>query len=914
MLVTMMLFACSGPTEQQLVQAAREYLAQAKIYEAVIELKNALQENPENAEARYLLAGINLRLGDISSAEKEFRRAANAGWSEEQTQIGLARVMLARNALQALLDEIEVKDRYSTSARANLYALHALALAGLSNQDQAEKLLSEAVKLDATALYVLKSEILIRFATGDIASANKSLKQALARYGSEQEILLLSALVATGNKDQAGVAAAYRKVIALEPQNTVTFYGRKARLSLARLEISGGRFDQAQATLAPLLKQGANDPEADFVGGFLAFKQGKLDLAEKHLLMVLKAAPDYTQTQLLLGVISYAQNNYEQAAYYIARYISVVPGDLRARKLLGQTYSKLGQREKAQTALQPALKDHGDDAELLALVGLLQIQAGDTASGIKGLERAVEAAPESLALKNKLAKAYIYAGETENAVRALNAMLAKGGDKKHAQVLLVAAHIKAEQYARAINTVLGMIQDYPDDPAVLSLAGNVFEASKNRTEARKYFNRALQVSPGYFPATMLLAKLEELEGHEDKAELMYKKLAQVNKEDINALMALVRLAETQNRPEDMLNWLRQIGERSPQDIRSREMLVEYYLSKKLLRKAGLILKEAINLAPDDHSLLDLKARLHIANGQYNEALSPLSKLVAEVPDSAYVRTLLAEVHFKLDQQTDARRQLDIVLKKQPDYAPALALMASLALRSGHFDKAQDYAARLQKVRPDLYAGYELAGDALLGRKNNVAAKNSYDRAWQRKPLAGLAIKRSEASVRAGKFAEAARPLLAWLKDHPDDVRVLQSLGLVFQNMRQNGKAIKIYEKVLKIQPDSVVALNNLAWLYSLYNNPEALELAEKAYKAKPEDSGVQDTYGWILIQQSRVEEGLHILERVVKALPDVPEVQYHYAVALLKTGEEARAREILDRLLESKKPFEGRKDAEKLLK
>ncbi len=914
MLAATLLTACGGPSDSELVLAAKDYLAQARVRAATIELKNALQENPQNAEARYLLGEINLSLGDIASAEKEFRRAAEAGWPDGQARIGIARAMLVRNALQALLEETGVEDSYPASVRANLYALHALAQAGLNNLPQAEQLMDKAMKLDAGALYVLKSSVLIRFATGDEAAANESMARALEAYGDKPEIILLSALVASGKNDQAGAIAAYQKVIALEPPGLVTMYGRRARLALARQELLSNDFDQAEKTLAPLFRHASQDLEVNYLGGFLAFKQGQLDLAEKRLLLVLKTVPDYVQAQLLLGSVSYAQGNFEQAAYYIARYVSAVPGDLRARKLLGLAYNKLGQRENAQAVLEPALKNNTDDAELLALVGLLQLQAGDTASGIRGLEQAVAAAPDDLVLKNKLARAYIFSGETEHAVKALNSVLAKGGDKKQGQALLIAAHMKARQFARAINTVRDMLRDFPDDPDVLTLAGNVYQTSKNRIEARKYFNQALQINPGHLPANLFLARLEELEGRTDKARSMYEALVQANKKDINALLALARLAAAQNRPKAMVGWLQQAAERAPRDFISRKALIEYYLREKQLREAELVLKEAAAIAPEDRAVLDFTARLRIAEGRYNEALAPLNKLVTGSPDLIYARTLLAEVYFRLDQRADVRRQLEIVLGKQSDYVPALALMANLELRSGHFDRALEYAVRVQKVQPELYAGYELAGDALMNQKDYAAAIINYDQAWQRMQLAGLAIKRSEALARAGRLSEAAGPLLAWLEYHPEEPRVLQSLADVFQRLKQNDKAVEAYEKLLKIQPDNVFALNNLAWLYSLHNNPEALELAKKASKLKPEDSGIQDTYGWILVQQGRAEEGRYILERAIKALPDVAEVQYHYAVALLKTGEEARAREILARLLKDGKPFEGRAEAQKLLK
>ncbi|MCK4705527.1 MAG: PEP-CTERM system TPR-repeat protein PrsT [Gammaproteobacteria bacterium] len=912
---TLVLLGC-GPdvSDQQMVQTARAYLDQNKLREAALELKNALQRNQDNAEARYLLGAINLDVGDAASAEKEFRRAAEAGWQEGLARVGQARAMIKSKAFQKVIDEIDAKDDYPANTRADLYALRALAQAGLGNIGLAIEILANAAEIDADAFHVLKSAIQIYMANSDIERATDSLKKALATYERNQEILLLSAAMAIRSKDFAGASEAYKKVIEQDPDKLVTIYGRQARLGLASFEILNKKLDKAHATLMPLFKQSTGNPETNYVGGLLAFEQGDLNLAEERLLTVLKVATNHAPTHLLFGAVSYAQKNYEQAAYYIAKYVSVMPDNLGARKLLGRAYINLGQHDEAQAALQPDLEDNVEDAELLALVSLSQLQAGNIASGIEGLEKAVKAAPESSTLKSELARAYISAGETENAIKELNTILAEGGDKKQAEALLISAHIKAEQYDKAIVVVLDMLQENPDDPAVLSLAGNVFVASNDRSEARNYFNKALQIKPDYVPATMLLARLEEIEKHPAIAEALYKKLAETNTEDIAPLMALARIAKFQNQTEKMLEWLEKARKAASNDIKPRKILAEYYLREKQLDKVAQLISEAVKIAPRDNTLLLLQARLRIAEGQNNKALSTLNELVTRVPDSVLARTMLGEVYLKFDQITDARRQLGIVLDKQAYYAPALVLMAGIELRAGNYDQGLNYAVQVQKARADLYLGYELAGDALMKKKNYADAKVNYEQAWQRKHLAELAIKLSEASTRTGQFEAAIKPLHSWLGDHPDDARVLQFLGTAYQNMKLNKEATKAYEKVLIIQPDNVVALNNLAWLYSLVNNPKALELAERAYNVNSSDAGIQDTYGWVLVQQGQADKGLHLLEQARKALSGIPEVQYHYAIALLRSGEEMKARQILKKLLESGKLFEGRDSAEQLMK
>jgi putative PEP-CTERM system TPR-repeat lipoprotein len=278
------------------------------------------------------------------------------------------------------------------------------------------------------------------------------------------------------------------------------------------------------------------------------------------------------------------------------------------------------------------------------------------------------------------------------------------------------------------------------------------------------------------------------------------------------------------------------------------------------------------------------------------------------------RVLLAETYLNLRQVKDARRQLDLVLEKQPYYVPALVLMSRAEQASGHYEQALEYAGQVEKAQPDLYLGYELAGDARMASEKYTEAEASYAQAWERKPSTTLAIKLSEASKRSGKPDQAIDALLTWLADHPDDARARQFLGTTYQDMGQNSKAIQAYEKVLALAPDNVVALNNLAWLYSLNEDPRALDLAERVYQANPNNAGIQDTYGWILVQQGQVDKGRRLLKQAMEQLSEVPEVRYHYAVALLKSGEEKEARQMLGKLLDEGQSFEGRDEVEQFLR
>ena len=68
--VCVLLASCGGDSPESLVKSARDYLAKGDYSAAVIQLRNALQKAPNNAEARYLLgtALIERRVEDTTAS------------------------------------------------------------------------------------------------------------------------------------------------------------------------------------------------------------------------------------------------------------------------------------------------------------------------------------------------------------------------------------------------------------------------------------------------------------------------------------------------------------------------------------------------------------------------------------------------------------------------------------------------------------------------------------------------------------------------------------------------------------------------------------------------------------------------------------------------------------------------------
>ena len=141
------------------------------------------------------------------------------------------------------------------------------------------------------------------------------------------------------------------------------------------------------------------------------------------------------------------------------------------------------------------------------------------------------------------------------------------------------------------------------------------------------------------------------------------------------------------------------------------------------------------------------------------------------------------------------------------------------------------------------------------------------------------------------------------------------LGVVYESKGDVPNAEQAYEKVLALNPRFAPAANNLAMLYSEYggDKEKALELAQRAKEAAPDDPHISDTLGWILYQRGVYQRAADLLKESAAKLPDAPVVQYHLGMASLKVGDTHGARKALPAAVNSPASFAGKDEARKAL-
>jgi predicted CXXCH cytochrome family protein len=123
-----------------------------------------------------------------------------------------------------------------------------------------------------------------------------------------------------------------------------------------------------------------------------------------------------------------------------------------------------------------------------------------------------------------------------------------------------------------------------------------------------------------------------------------------------------------------------------------------------------------------------------------------------------------------------------------------------------------------------------------------------------------------------------------------------NLGLLEVRRRQPAAAEAEYDMALRLDPNFVPALANLADLdRMLGRDQQGEELLRKALAIDPRSADVRHSLGLLLVRQHNYAEALDQLRQAAALAPDNARYAYVYAIALSSTGAVPQAVEVLER-------------------
>ena len=895
-------------TDQEYVQKAKDFQDQGKLESALIELKNALQKNPKNSEARWRLAEVYISQGLGEPAESELKKAKELGTNTEALKILMGQALLLQGLYPRVFAEVQPGPNSTPENVAKILEIEGRAHHGLLQFDEGCTLFAESVKRDPK--YVPGYWGLARCAAArdKLDEARMQLRKAteLDEKNSGTWVQIGDLEVAAKRLPEA--ESAYANALKYKSDNV------DALLRRAAVRIDNNQLADASEDLDAAFRLSKDHVIVNQLRGIVRFKQGKLAEAQTSFETVLKTRPNYLPAIAWLGATNLARKNYEQAARQFAQYTRSAP-DAHVQALLGLAQARLGRGGDAEETLKALRKLDIVNPESLAVLAQAHMTLGDTDLAAAYMAKAVEQDPKAADLRVGLATTLSKKGERAQAIAQLENATHLDPGMVDADVLLIQNLINEKQFDKALSAVESLEKKQPKNPTTFILKGTVYLAKSDFANARKSFERALELDPTSALAAVNLAQLDVTEKNPDAARQHLQAILAKDKTNVLAMLGLAGVAAATGQESEYVAWLEKATQAEPSAVRPRLLLASYYLQKNDVQKALTMAREAETANPNDVQVLDVLGSAQLLAGEQESAVITYGKLAIAVPMNPVAHYRLATAQVAAQNFETATVSLKKALALKPDYLDAEILLASAELRRGRYPEAMNIAQQIQKRHPESTTGFVLQGDALMAQQQFAPALKAYEKALAINNGSDvLAIKVHQALTGGGNAKEADARLVHWLKNYPSDVPARAYLASSYMSTAQNKQAIEQYQVVLQNDPKNILALNNLAWLYQQEKDTRALATAEQAYLLKPDSATIMDTLGWILVQQGDTARGLKLLKAASEKAPAATGIRYHWAAALAKSGDRAGARRELADLLVKNKKFPERQEAQELLK
>ncbi len=883
---------------------------------ATIQLRNAIEADASNLSAYLKLAEIYSDQSQPAAARHYLEEARSQGAGPALIVEPLAQAMLDGEAYAELLDALPLTSA-DRELRPRLLVMHARAHVGLRQYPQAEAKLTQAINADPDLVEAHIEMARLRVLEGRLDDARAQLvsMERTGRY--HPDFWLIRGEIAHLQEDYEAALAAFDEALGLDENH------RLALSAAADINLKLGRTEAATAFVDRLRQAHPNDLR----GVLLELAMLSDDGGDSDRLAIALAGArdliedlDYGKLQedpaslFVVGSIHHISGRMTEAAALLSQYLEYSPGDLNAVRLLVTARLALGQPENALSALRAARRHGEGNADLTLLYARAHIAAKQFDEALPYLDRYIEARPDDRSARLERARANASLARYDVALEELDALLAEKEDtairRTQANVLLALG-----EYDRLLQSIATWPPALRGSADADVIRGQALLGKRDFDGAATALRAALEKDPDSAAARFNLAVIDRRRGNTEAAEAAFKEILRKHREHRPSMLQLSEIARVRGDRLTAIDYLKSAVALRPGIVDSLT-LVELLLENDRTQEARETLTELKLDYPNALEVLAAEARMNLAQDNRERARQIYVAMRVQAVERRQVAELvgIARAQFDIGDTQAAEVTLAEARALAPDRVDIMLLQADFDRRRESYESALATVREVVEQAPQNPEVYrQMAGLLVeLGRRNEALET------WQ----AGIEATDGNPVLVLGYYnalraQQGPGPALAYLEGfvrerETDSYLVLRGLAGAYADADQIDKAIGLNETLLRIRPDDVIVLNNLALGYQAIGDERALETAQRAYEMAPDNYAVMDTLGWILVNEGELSLGLTILRNALVRAPRAAEIKYHYAVGLSRNGQEKTAEEELASLLREVADFPGRDEAEAL--
>lgn len=901
---------CTSGSWADTTQAARFYEDALSRYEknddagAIIQLKNALQQDASYLSAYLLLGQAQLRKGDISGAELSLNTALKMGADPSEVYEPLADAFMRQAKFRELLDKV-IPSGLPAKTAASLWLTRAYAHLSLSDYSGADIAIDKAASHGASPAKLAIARGMYFLQRGNLVEARQFADKAVSADSKDPHGWNLKASIAHANGQLPQALDGYARALALAPEFI------DVRVARAGLLLDTNRFDEAFKDLEFLKKKHPDEPRAAYLRSLYLGHKGNHQGAQAELQLAAKVisslAPNFLNNNsqlLMLGALSnFGIKAYEQAKNHATGYIRLHPDHPGARKLLGAILLSQGQIETAIAQLENANRNSPRDPQVLDMLATAYLSGKQYVKAARLLDQADPTLFRSPQLASSLGFSLIGIGRQERGLAYLTQAYTKNPADYRLGSSLVMFNIQLGHTREAVRIAEAFRAKNPKDATAYNLLGVAKAGARDLAGARGAYEKALSIAPGFDAARLNLGKLEAALGNYEAARKQFQALLKNQPKHPQALYELGLSELAAGRHVEALRWLQLARAQSPRNTMMAVKLIDTHLSLGDADKALDLAKEAAAIAPDDFDVVAALGRSYAASGQTDRAMAKFSDMSKLAGFNVDRLEQAASLQLAVRDFRGATNSLNKALTEQPGAIRGNALMAELALKKGQTGEALERAKRLATGNPRSALAQRSLGDITLATGQAAQAAQAYRAALQLEASAEHAMRYQAALRASGNATQALDFLRDWSKRHAQAASIKVVLGEVQLAAGQLKQARATYEAYTKLHGEHPIVLNNLANILLQQGDSNALAIAQRAYKLTPDAAPVNDTLGWALFKNGQLDQALRYLREARLRAPQDASIRYHLAAVLHKLGKLREATSELDQALSGSGSF-----------
>lgn len=737
----------------------------------------------------------------------------------------------------------------------------------------------------------------LQLARGETRAAVESFTRALALRDiySEGWKLLGDAQLALG--DSTAAANAYQRAVDQNPANFNAIRGLVVVLTTQK------RHDVALATLRQAVKLGSEDPA--MVNLYLTYEQEHGDprraLAIRQHIAQLR--PGDANNQRAMAVLLARLNETQQATQivnqlvndegdtaqniYTAATVRAIGGDVagaqrmlieyvtglgdNAREehytLLGRFLLRTNAHEQGFAAYRQAVEreDRGQQRASRELADLLFSMERDVQAA-ELYERILKDAPADQRVAYRYAEALLRLKQPEKAMAVLDQIAKSTGATVEAHLLTALAARQQNDFARSMAAIDSALALQPDRAII-------------------YFERAQVRAMKQADDPAILADL--------------RKAIELAPDDTNLIAArrqLLGILLESNDREQALREMQALLQRVPQDAALRVQLAEMYLANQQLLQLRALLEESEQLFPHEALWPRMQGRLAAMEQRPALAAQKYARAMGIAP-TVETLTDLSEQLIAANEPNEALNHLRQHEEMTRQDARLQALRGRAMFAAGFTPQALAVFSHAISLCASVHQTYQVSSQiiAALGAEQGLAQLEAMAQGPQRVWLQMAIAQHQISQEHLDEAISRLLPLEASLTMPAERVEYYRLLGLALNQNHDYAGARRIFEEILKLDSDNLVALNNLAYLLAenFGEAQAALPLATRAAALAPQNAQVLDTLGWVQFHAGLKDQALTTLTQSVQRKAMAINC-YHLAQVHYDRGNGSRGDELLD--------------------